>query len=445
MLLTVIVFFLIISALILIHELGHFIVARALGIKVEEFGFGFPLTRAIFSIKKGETVYSFYPVLIGGFVKLYGEDEAGAGRVSLPKKMSSDIVGSKSFAMREEEIEITSSDSVIREERIEISEKIIINDKNKGKNTKLSRAFFARSPWQRAAVIVAGVVMNILLSAFIFYIFLFANNFKTDLPLINDHKFFLVDQKNTPAGIVINGVFSDSPAGKAQIKIPSKIIKLNGHDITPTTFVKEVNQKKGKRISLELIDQANNKKYNVYLTPRVSPPVNEGALGLKISVVSFAIAHLSYDTPLQKLFSGFIHPANLMAWNFDAFASIISTAVKHNNYTQVAEGVSGPIGIFSIVSVYTHIPDAKQAILQLLFLSGFLSAFLAFVNILPIPALDGGRLFFILIEAVSGKKINPQTEALLNNIFMIILLAVMAVITFKDVFFLISGQLPLAP
>ena len=91
------------------------------------------------------------------------------------------------------------------------------------------------------------------------------------------------------------------------------------------------------------------------------------------------------------------------------------------------------------------IPDAREAILQLLFLSGFLSAFLAFVNILPIPALDGGRLFFILIEAVSGKKINPQTEALLNNIFMIILLAVMAAVTFKDVFFLISGQLPLAP
>jgi len=404
MLLTIIVFFLILSALILIHELGHFIMARALGIKVEEFGFGFPLTRAIFSIKKGETIYSFYPVLIGGFVKLYGEDEAGAGRVSMSKFKKATV-------------------------------------KTKGSD----RAFFARNPWQRAAVVVAGVVMNVLLSAFIFYIFLFASNFKTDLPLINDHKFFLVDQKNTPAGIVISGVFSDSPAGRAQIKIPSKIIKLDGHDITPTTFVQEVNQKKGKTITLGLVDQSSNKNYSVSLIPRVSPPASEGALGLKISVVSFAIAHLSYDTPLQKLFSGFIHPANLLAWNFDAFASIISTAVKHNNYTQVAEGVSGPIGIFSIVSVYTHIPDAREAILQLLFLSGFLSAFLAFVNILPIPALDGGRLFFILIEAVSGKKINPQTEALLNNIFMIILLAVMAAVTFKDVFFLISGQLPLAP
>src|SRR6266436_3917436 len=81
MLLTIVVFLAILSVLVLVHEAGHFIVAKFFGIKVEEFGFGFPVTRSIFSIKKGETIYSFYPVLIGGFVKLYGEDEAGGGRI----------------------------------------------------------------------------------------------------------------------------------------------------------------------------------------------------------------------------------------------------------------------------------------------------------------------------------------------------------------------------
>src|SRR5215469_767040 len=81
MVLTIIVFLLILSVLVLIHEAGHYFVAKKFGIKVEEFGFGFPLTPALWQMKKGETVYSFYPVLIGGFVKLYGEDEAGSGRL----------------------------------------------------------------------------------------------------------------------------------------------------------------------------------------------------------------------------------------------------------------------------------------------------------------------------------------------------------------------------
>src|SRR5581483_3347526 len=83
---TIVVFLVILSILVLIHEAGHYFVARWFGIKVEEFGFGFPLTKPLFSKRKGETKYSFYPALIGGFVKLYGEDEAGAGSIKLTKE-----------------------------------------------------------------------------------------------------------------------------------------------------------------------------------------------------------------------------------------------------------------------------------------------------------------------------------------------------------------------
>src|SRR6266702_5835304 len=86
MLLTLVAFLLILSVLVLIHEAGHYFVAKKFGIKVEEFGFGFPLTPALWQKKIGETVYSFYPVLIGGFVKLYGEDEAGGGKISVKKE-----------------------------------------------------------------------------------------------------------------------------------------------------------------------------------------------------------------------------------------------------------------------------------------------------------------------------------------------------------------------
>src|SRR6185437_16866825 len=135
MLVTIVVFLLILSVLVLIHEAGHYFMAKKFGIKVEEFGFGFPLTPALWQRQKGETVYSFYPVLIGGFVKLYGEDDAGGGKVS-------------------------SKD-----------QKVSKDDE--------ARAFYSRSLGQRITVVVAGVVMNTILAVAIYYVFLAMGNFQT--------------------------------------------------------------------------------------------------------------------------------------------------------------------------------------------------------------------------------------------------------------------------
>src|SRR3990167_7635977 len=120
MLLTILVFIIILSVLVLVHELGHFLVAKKLGIKVEEFGFGFP--PRVFGIRRGETLYSINLLPIGGFVKLYGEDEAGRGSLKTT---------------------------------------------NYKLKTDLSRAFFARPIWQRALVVVAGVLMNFILAVVI--------------------------------------------------------------------------------------------------------------------------------------------------------------------------------------------------------------------------------------------------------------------------------------
>src|SRR3989344_861235 len=128
MIITIIVFLLILTVLVLIHEAGHFFVAKKLGIKVEEFGFGLP-PRA-FGIKRGETTYSINFLPIGGFVKLYGEDEAGSGKIT---NLPAGRAGSKLQIPKSEE----------------------------------NRAFFARPVWQRALVVVAGVVMNFLLAVLI--------------------------------------------------------------------------------------------------------------------------------------------------------------------------------------------------------------------------------------------------------------------------------------
>jgi regulator of sigma E protease len=129
------VFIVILSILVIIHELGHYLVAKKLGIKVEEFGFGFP--PKVWGKKIGETLYTLNLLPIGGFVKLFGEDDAGGGRVG-------------------------------------VSDNQQLTTKN---NKDVKRAFFARPVWQRAAVVVAGVVMNIQLAAVIYYDFLGLSGF----------------------------------------------------------------------------------------------------------------------------------------------------------------------------------------------------------------------------------------------------------------------------
>src|SRR5258708_22711834 len=139
MIITLLVFFIILTVLVIIHEAGHYFVGKKLGIKVEEFGFGLP-PRA-FGIIRGETIYSINWLPIGGFVKLYGEDEAGAGRLM---------------------------------------------SKNKQITTDLNRAFFSRSAWQRALVIIAGVIMNTFLAIAIFYIYFAFTHFTTEVPLLDN-------------------------------------------------------------------------------------------------------------------------------------------------------------------------------------------------------------------------------------------------------------------
>ena len=96
-------------------------------------------------------------------------------------------------------------------------------------------------------------------------------------------------------------------------------------------------------------------------------------------------------------------------------------------------GISGPVGIASLTGSILEIQNLKEKILGLLNLTGILSISLAFFNILPIPALDGGRLFFILIEAVTGRKVNQRIESLAHSVGMALLLGLMLLITFKDI------------
>ncbi len=388
MALTILVFILLLSLLVLIHEFGHFIVAKKLGIKVEEFGWGFP--PRVWGIKKGETVYSINLLPIGGFVKLYGEDDAGGGKVGSAKVSGA---GSKD----------------------------------------IKRAYFARPAWQRFAVVVAGVVMNILLAFVLFYAYLAATNFKTILPLVTDYTFSNVTQTNYQ-GVIIQSISPNSPAEKIGMQAPAQVINLNGEKVgSLETFIKEINDNKGKEITLTWKELRTGEVYTNSVVPRENPPEHEGALGIGLDYIPMPIAALEYETPVQKAFSGITYSYDLVVYQVLAMRDMVGKSVAEKNIQPVSDNVAGPVGLFMLVDQLLSINNLKVVVLQTLNFAGLLSLSLAFFNILPIPALDGGRLFFIIIEMVSRRKINPRFESMAHAIGFAMLMGLIILILFSDI------------
>jgi len=368
MFITILVFVLMLSVLVLIHELGHFLTAKKFGIKVEEFGFGFP--PRVFGKKKGETLYSINALPIGGFVKLYGEDEAGSGKVS---KVKTEIITSNS-------------------------------------EPDWDRAFFAKPAWQRIIVVTAGVFMNFILAVAI-ATYLFSSQ---GIP------------KDTHT-VVISQVDKNSPAQAAGLKNGDVVKTVDSKEIITTeNLIKITNDKKGQEVKLVVL--RGGREIPVSLTPRQNPPEGQGAMGIAIDQ---NIIYQKYPFPLSILYAT-KQAAQDSILVVKGFVDVIKTIVT--SFT-IPEGVAGPVGMAQLTGEFVQIgPNAVLALVYMLSLS------LAVLNILPIPALDGGRLLFIVIELVTRRKVNPKYEAYAHLVGIILLLTFLAFISIKDVGRIISGQ-----
>ncbi len=370
MLLTIVSFIIVLSVLVLIHELGHFLTAKKLGVKVEEFGFGFP--PRIYGKKIGETLYSINLLPIGGFVKLYGEDDAGAGKVSLSK-----------------------------------SQRPTTKDQ--------TRAYFTRPVWQRGAIVVAGVIMNFLLAvAIISYLYSVPG-----VPTAGDK-------------VTIAQLVPGAPAQKAGLHIGDTITAINK---TPITLADQVSTLVKKNLGHPIVIQIKNQKNQTSTTaviPRTHYPSNQGALGIVMSNNNILKKYPWYEAPIR----GTIDSLQQSWMIVQGLGKLVNeVAVKR----EVPQDVAGPIAIAQLTGQF-----AQYGFNSLLSLVALLSLNLAVVNILPIPALDGGRFFFILIEAITRWKIPSEVEGRVNAIGMIVLLGLIVLITFHDIFRLFTGQ-PLLP
>jgi len=363
MLITIIIFILLLSILVLIHELGHFLAAKRAGIKVEEFGLGLP--PRLWGKKIGETIYSINVLPFGGFVKLQGED---------PTDEKKDLPDS----------------------------------------------FYSKSLSWRSLVILSGVMMNFFLGVVLFYIVLVLTSFRAEFPLFFPHNFKGVDQKNA---VLIVGVEKDSPAQAAGIKPGDIILAIDEQEISSADVLRKiVESKKGQEIKILLKESGTEKTKSVKATPRVE--YKDGPLGVGLGEVAL----LEYRTIGQKIFSGFFHSENMIEYSAKIFASLIVSAIKQGKIEPVSQGVAGPIGIAQLTSEVVSL-----GIIPTLQFVALLSLNLAVINILPLPALDGGRLFFLGIEALIRRRVYPNLEKWVNTIGFFVLIFLILLITYNDI------------
>ncbi len=334
------------SLLVLVHELGHFFVARKCGIKVEEFGIGFP--PRIFKKKRGETEWSINSIPFGGFVKLYGEQGLEEGK-----------------------------------------------DKE--------RSFIHQSFSKKITVILAGVTVN----AGVGWLLL-----------------CMVAIIGAPHHVIISGIAPESPAAIAGVKANDVILSIqselerkeNPENVEAVIGV--VEKSVTKKITVEVMRGKESQLFT--LVGRINPPEGEGSLGVQLADVGI---------PQQGLWGGIkegtretISAFGMIIKGFGTFfAGLVGQG-------QGLKNVSGPIGIIGFAYSATQL-----GFVYFMNLIALISLNLTVLNLIPFPALDGGRALVLIIEKIKGNQLSLKTQTIINGIGFGILILLMVVVSVHDI------------
>ncbi|MBI2463132.1 MAG: RIP metalloprotease RseP [Candidatus Spechtbacteria bacterium] len=364
MILTIVILVVAFSLLVFVHELGHFVVAKLAGAKVEEFGFGFP--PRVYGVKRGETIYSINALPFGGFVRIMGES---------------------------------------------------------GEEAQNPESFASKPIWARALVIAAGVTMNVFL-AFVLY----TGGHIVGLPTIIESDSQAAQARDVHVQII--EVVPNSPASQAgiqmgdvidRIAIPPTWIEpwLAGIKIDSVDDVKNIiDQNKGHEIHVEIL--RGSQHLSISVTPRENPPAGEGALGIGM-IRSGIISYPWYAAVWQGAQTTFYNLGALAQGFWQLISGIFTTG-------KLSADIAGPVGVAHLVYQVSNL-----GFIYVLQFVAFLSLNLAIINVIPFPALDGGRLLFIVIEAIKGSPVNKKFENAAHIVGFALLILLTIVITIRDV------------
>jgi regulator of sigma E protease len=356
---SIIVFIIILTFLVIIHEFGHFVMARRAGVKVEEFGVGYPPRAVTLKRDHRGTEYTVNWIPFGGFVRLYGED----GTVS-------------------------ETDS----------------------EAKKQGAFFTKPVSKRLGVVFAGAVMNFLFGVLAFGIIY------TVIGIPTQYQYAKIEE-----------IAPSSPAQNAGLKSGDEIkaVKVNGQTIaikSANDFVKAVGDYKGQTISL--IDQAG-RQVSVYVRKPEETPSGQGAVG--VVVTDYEMVHYPvWQMPFRGMAYGVKTAVEFGVMLVQALGGMIAGLFQG----QIPKDVAGPVGI-AYIAQKEHVLSGGW--LPILNFAAILSINLAIVNVLPIPALDGGRAAFLLYEAITKKRVKPEWEQKINAVGFATLIVLLILISVKDI------------
>ena len=361
----IIIFIIILLVLVLVHEFGHFFTAKKFGIRVDEFGFGFP--PKIFGKKYGETEYSLNLLPVGGFVKIFGENP----------------------------------------------------DEENMNGPDASRSFVNKAKWKQAIVLFAGVAMNFLLAWLLFSI-----GFMSGLPTSVGSE--LAGYKLSNVNLTVVSVLPKSPAEIAGLKTGDRIVTLDsGSDfilnINPDTLKSFVLSHGGKKINIGYIRGKDKVFHSAPVTPVINNTDNQPEIGISMDMIG--TAKLPFFMAFKE---GMMLTLSVTKGTVVGLYTLVADGI-HGKGNLLAS-VTGPVGMVGIVGDAYHFGFS-----YLLSFAALISVNLAIINLLPFPALDGGRLFFLLIEKIKGSRINPKVSNTANMIGFVILILLMVVVTYHDI------------
>lgn len=409
---TVIAFIIIFGALVFFHELGHLVFAKRAGMLCREFAIGFG--PKVFSFRSNETLYTIRLLPLGGFVRVAGEDpelvEIKPGyNVGLVfghnDKVTKIIVNNKTKYPNAKVIEVEQIDLVHKLsisgyeqddeglQTFQIDERaMLVLDDQETQIAPYHRQFASKTVPQRAMQIFAGPMMNFVLALVLFVI--------------------LGTLVGTPVKEPILGeLTSDGSAIESGLKQGDRVLSIDNQEIVNWEEMVKIIQQNGEQELLFSIERGGQ-QLEIPVTPKVRDGEKIGFIGVYPSVEKSLLGSVSYGFE-QTYF-----------WTKQILVGLSQLIVGQFSI----DDLSGPVGIYSLTDEV-----AQTGIYNLMRWASILSINLGIVNLLPLPALDGGRLIFIGIEAVRGKPVDPQKEGIVHFIGFALLMLLMLVVTWNDI------------